>query len=124
MRKISLAELLVRNEPVKTKKFIAYYGMKPCQRSEGAVIQIDKIIARHKEEALKLIAQIHPHRDLFDNGFSNVVGNLPENGQENETVNQTEKVNQEKPERSTEQTLALISFGILSVLVLGIAMKR
>lgn len=65
MRKISVQELVAIDATPQAKSLIIKYGYAPATSAEDLVAKLDRMVAEHREVALKDIAEIHPHRDLI-----------------------------------------------------------
>jgi hypothetical protein len=65
MQKISPQEIVAIDATPQAKALIIKYGYSPAQDMDDLVMKLDRMVAEHKELALKDIADIHPHRDLI-----------------------------------------------------------
>ena len=69
MEKISLQELIAINNTPKSKALIIRYGYDPAQNYEDLVYKLFRLTKDYKQEALKDLAELHPHKDLILNYF-------------------------------------------------------
>jgi hypothetical protein len=69
MEKISLQELIAVNNTPKAKALIIRYGYDPAQNYEDLVYKLFRLTKDYKQEALKDLAELHPHKDLILNYF-------------------------------------------------------
>jgi hypothetical protein len=67
MEKITLQELVATNNTPKAKSLLAKYGYEPAQNYDDLVYKLFRLTKEYKEEALKDLSDIHPHRDLILN---------------------------------------------------------
>ena len=69
MEKISLQELIAINNTPKAKALIIKYGYEPAQNYDDLVYKLFRLTKEYKSEALKDLAELHPHKDLILNYF-------------------------------------------------------
>ena len=69
MEKISLQELIAINNTPKAKALIIKYGYEPAQNYDDLVYKLFRLTKEYKAEALKDLAELHPHKDLILNYF-------------------------------------------------------
>jgi hypothetical protein len=67
--KISLQKLVALNSTTKSKKLIVDYGYKPARNYNDLISKLYRFTKDYREEALKELANIHPHKDLIMNYF-------------------------------------------------------
>jgi len=66
---ISLQELIAINNPSKAKALIVKYGYKPARNYNDLIYKLFRLTKEHREDALKDLAELHPHKDLILNYF-------------------------------------------------------
>ena len=66
---ISLQELIALNNTQKAKKLLLNYGYKPARNYNDLVTKLFILTKEHREDALKDLADLHPHKDLILNYF-------------------------------------------------------
>ena len=66
---ISLQELIALNNTQKAKKLLLNYGYKPARNYNDLVTKLFILTKEHREDALKDLAELHPHKDLILNYF-------------------------------------------------------
>jgi ubiquitin len=64
---ISLQELIAVNNTPKAKALIVRYGYRPARSFNDLIHKLFQFTKEYKEEALKELAEIHPHKDLILN---------------------------------------------------------
>jgi ubiquitin len=64
---ISLQELIALNNTPKAKALIVRYGYRPARSFNDLIHKLFQFTKEYKEEALKELAEIHPHKDLILN---------------------------------------------------------
>lgn len=69
MEKISLQELIAINNTPKAKALIVRYGYEPARNYEDLMYKLFRFTKDYRKEALKELANIHPHKDLILNYF-------------------------------------------------------
>lgn len=74
--KISLQELVALNNTAQSKKLIVQYGYKPARNYNDLISKMYRFTKDYREDALKELANIHPHKDLIMNYFC-VANNEP-----------------------------------------------
>lgn len=62
---ISLQELIAINNPSKAKALIVKYGYKPARNYNDLIYKLFRLTKEHREDALKDLVEIHPHKDLI-----------------------------------------------------------
>ena len=62
---ITLQELIAVNNPSKAKALVVKYGFNPARSTDDLIYKLFRITKENKEEGLKDLANIHPHRDLL-----------------------------------------------------------
>lgn len=62
---ISLQELIAINNPSKAKALIVEYGYKPARNYNDLIYKLFRLTKEHREDALKDLVEIHPHKDLI-----------------------------------------------------------
>jgi len=67
--KISLQELIALNNTQGAKNIIKKYGLKPAKNYDELVKKLFYLTKQEGEEALKELANLHPHKDLILNYF-------------------------------------------------------
>jgi hypothetical protein len=65
--KVSLQELVALNNTPKAKALIVKYGYKPANSFNDLIFKLTQFTKEHREDALKELAEIHPHKDLILN---------------------------------------------------------
>jgi ubiquitin len=66
-KRISLQELIALNNTPKAKALIVKYGYKPARSYNDLIFKLIQFTKEHREDALREMAEIHPHRDLILN---------------------------------------------------------
>ena len=69
MEKISLQELIAINNTPKAKALIIRYGYEPATSYDDLVYKLFRLTKDYRKEALKDLAELHPHKDLILNYF-------------------------------------------------------
>ncbi len=69
MENISIQELIALNNTPKAKALIVKYGYDPARNYDDLVYKLFMLTKDYKEEALKDLAELHPHKDLILNYF-------------------------------------------------------
>jgi len=64
---ISLQELIAINNTPKAKALIVKYGYRPARSFNDLIQKLFQFTKEYKDEALKELAEIHPHKDLILN---------------------------------------------------------
>lgn len=64
---ISLQELIAINNPSKAKALIVKYGYRPARSYNDLIQKLFVLTKEHREDALKDLVEIHPHKDLIMN---------------------------------------------------------
>ena len=62
---ISLQELIAINNPSKAKALIVEYGYKPARNYNDLIYKLFRLTKEHREDALKDLVEIHPHKNLI-----------------------------------------------------------
>jgi hypothetical protein len=62
---ISLQELIAINNPSKAKSLIVKYGYRPARSYNDLIHKLFQLTSEHREDALKDLVDIHPHKDLI-----------------------------------------------------------
>lgn len=62
---ISLQELIAINNPSKAKALVVKYGYRPARSYNDLIQKLFQITREHREDALKDLVDIHPHKDLI-----------------------------------------------------------
>ena len=68
MEKISLQELIAINNTPKAKALIVKYGYEPAQNYDE-IYKLFRLTKDYRKEALKDLADLHPHKELILNYF-------------------------------------------------------
>ena len=68
-QKISLQELIALNNTAQAKKLIVQYGYKPARNYNDLISKLYRLTKDYREDALKELANLHPHKDLILNYF-------------------------------------------------------
>lgn len=64
---ISLQELIAINNPSKAKALVVKYGYRPARSYNDLIHKLFQLTREHREDALKDLVEIHPHKDLIIN---------------------------------------------------------
>jgi len=64
---ISLQELIAINNPSKAKALVVKYGYRPARNYNDLIQKLFRLTKEHREDALKDLVDIHPHKDLILN---------------------------------------------------------
>jgi len=64
---ISLQELIAINNPSKAKALVVKYGYRPARSYNDLIQKLFVLTKEHREDALKDLVEIHPHKDLIMN---------------------------------------------------------
>lgn len=64
---ISLQELIAVNNTPKAKALIVRYGYRPARSFNDLIHKLFQFTNEYKEEALRELSEIHPHKDLILN---------------------------------------------------------
>jgi hypothetical protein len=67
--KISLQELVALNNTQQAKNLIKKYGYRPARNYDDLIQKLYRFTKENREEALKELANLHPHKDLILNYF-------------------------------------------------------
>jgi len=67
--KISLQELIALNNTQQAKNLIKKYGYRPAKNYDDLIQKLYRFTKENREEALKELANLHPHKDLILNYF-------------------------------------------------------
>lgn len=62
---ISLQELIAYNNPSKAKALVVKYGYRPARSYNDLIQKLFILTKEHREDALKDLVDIHPHKDLI-----------------------------------------------------------
>jgi hypothetical protein len=62
---ISLQELIAINNPSKAKALVVKYGYRPARSYNDLIQKLFVLTKEHREDALKDLVEIHPHKDLI-----------------------------------------------------------
>jgi hypothetical protein len=62
---ISLQELIATNNPSKAKALVVKYGYRPARNYNDLIHKLFQLTREHREDALKDLVDIHPHKDLI-----------------------------------------------------------
>lgn len=62
---ISLQELIAINNPSRAKALVIKYGYKPARNYNDLIQKLFQLTREHRENALKDLVDIHPHKDLI-----------------------------------------------------------
>ena len=62
---ISLQELIAINNPSKAKALVVKYGYRPARSYNDLIQKLFVLTKEHREDALKDLVDIHPHKDLI-----------------------------------------------------------
>jgi len=66
---ISLQELIAINNTSKAKALVVKYGYRPAKNYDDLIQKLYRFTKENREEALKELANLHPHKDLILNYF-------------------------------------------------------
>jgi hypothetical protein len=64
-QRISLQELIAVNNTPKAKALIVKYGYKPARSYNDLIKKLTVFTREHREDALRELVDIHPHKDLI-----------------------------------------------------------
>jgi len=64
---ISLQELIAINNTYKAKALVVKYGYRPARNYNDLIQKLFRLTKEHREDALKDLVDIHPHKDLILN---------------------------------------------------------
>ena len=64
---ISLQELIAINNPSQAKALVVKYGYTPARNFNELIQKLFLLTKEHREDALKDLVDIHPHKDLILN---------------------------------------------------------
>ena len=64
---ISLQELIAINNPSKAKALVIKYGYRPARNYNDLIQKLFRLTKEYREDALKDLVEIHPHKDLILN---------------------------------------------------------
>jgi hypothetical protein len=67
--KISLQELIALHNTQQAKNLIKKYGYRPARNYDDLIQKLYRFTKENREEALKELANLHPHKDLILNYF-------------------------------------------------------
>jgi len=62
---ISLQELIAINNPSKAKALVVKYGYRPARNYNDLIQKLFRLTKEHREDALKDLVDIHPHKELI-----------------------------------------------------------
>jgi hypothetical protein len=62
---ISLQELIAINNPSKAKALVVKYGYRPARSYNDLIQKLFILTKEHREDGLKELVDIHPHKDLI-----------------------------------------------------------
>jgi hypothetical protein len=62
---ISLQELIAINNPSRAKALVVKYGYRPARNYNDLIQKLFRLTKEHREDALKDLVDIHPHKDLI-----------------------------------------------------------
>lgn len=62
---ISLQELIAINNPSRAKALVVKYGYRPARNYNDLIQKLFRLTKEHREDALKDLVEIHPHKDLI-----------------------------------------------------------
>ena len=62
---ISLQELIAINNTSKAKALVVKYGYRPARNYNDLIQKLFRLTKEHREDALKDLVDIHPHKDLI-----------------------------------------------------------
>ena len=62
---ISLQELIAINNPSRAKALVVKYGYRPARNYTDLIQKLFRLTKEHREDALKDLVDIHPHKDLI-----------------------------------------------------------
>jgi hypothetical protein len=66
-QKISIQELIALNNTPKAKALVVKYGYKPARSYNDLIKKLIILTREHREDALKELVEIHPHKELILN---------------------------------------------------------
>lgn len=69
---ISLQEFIAINNPSRAKELVVRYGYRPARNYDDLIQKLFRLTREHREDALKSLVEIHPHKDLILNFVSDV----------------------------------------------------
>ena len=67
--KISIQELIALNNTQQAKNLIKKYGYKPARNYDDLIQKLYRLTKEYREDGLKEMANLHPHKDLILNYF-------------------------------------------------------
>ena len=62
---ISLQELIAINNTSKAKALVVKYGYRPARNYNDLIQKLFRLTKEHREDALKDLVDIHPHKDVI-----------------------------------------------------------
>jgi hypothetical protein len=62
---IRVQELIAVNNPSKAKALVVKYGYRPARSYNDLIQKLFILTKEHREDALKDLVEIHPHKDLI-----------------------------------------------------------
>ena len=65
--RISLQELIAYNNTPKAKALIIKYGYQPAKSYKDLMYKLFRLTKEYREEGIKELAKLHPHKDLILN---------------------------------------------------------
>jgi hypothetical protein len=80
---ISLQELIAINNPSKAKSLVVKYGYRPARNYNDLIQKLFRLTKEHREDALKDLVDIHPHKDLILHYVMPVVNETKSNDESN-----------------------------------------
>jgi hypothetical protein len=92
---ISLQELIAINNPSKAKSLVVKYGYRPARNYNDLIQKLFRLTKEHREDALKDLVDIHPHKDLILHYVMPVVNETKSND-ESDIMYSVFKANQNK----------------------------
>ena len=117
-RKISLNQFVALSNTGEARRLIVKRGINPAQNMGDLIKKLDYIVAKDKEEGLKDVLEIHPHKDVILHYFgekkSSACGCSGADGEQSQCEGGNCKCNgrhsningeEEKPKSTSESTL-------------------
>lgn len=92
---ISLQELIAINNPSKAKSLVVKYGYRPARNFNDLIQKLFLLTKEHREDALKDLVDIHPHKDLILHYVTPVINEVKSND-ESDMMYSVFKANQNK----------------------------
>lgn len=93
-KRISLQELIAINNTPKAKALIVKYGYRPARSYNDLIKKLTIFTNEFKEEALKELAEIHPHKDLILNFNQPIISETKSNCDGDNMCDKCKKENQ------------------------------